>query len=269
MPPLDPCPSIREAPLRVLHVTPSFYPAIVYGGPSYSVYELCKSIGRCDVDVRVLTTNANGPTTVLSVATDRVIEVSARVGVEYCKRIANVAISPQLLRALVDRVRWADVVHLTAVYSFPTLPTLLACKVLGKPIVWSPRGMLQRWSGSRRPGLKRIWEHLCWWLAPAQSVLHATSEAEKSESVRRLPGLRAIVIPNGVELPKVRSREVSEDGIRFLYLGRIDPKRASRTSFVPLEFCGRRYVRKCHWQSQVEGRLAMSKVCRERLAFVG
>jgi len=55
--------------------------------------------------------------------------------------MADVSVSPTFLRLLAAYVSWADIVHLTAVYSFPSI----ACKILGKPLVWSPRGMLQRW----------------------------------------------------------------------------------------------------------------------------
>src|SRR5690242_3503877 len=56
-------------PLKVLHVTPSFYPAFAYGGPTYSAYALCRSLARQGSEVRVLTTDANGPDSDLDVNT--------------------------------------------------------------------------------------------------------------------------------------------------------------------------------------------------------
>ena len=61
-----------------------------------------------------------------------------------------------LLGALAEQVRWADVVHLHAAYSFPTIPKLLAARMLKRPVVWTPHGALQRWSGSRRVRLQVI-----------------------------------------------------------------------------------------------------------------
>ena len=47
--------------LKIAHITPSFYPALVYGGPTESVYQLCqRGSGQSVAEVRVLTTNANG-----------------------------------------------------------------------------------------------------------------------------------------------------------------------------------------------------------------
>src|SRR5205085_11829037 len=159
--------------------------ALVYGGPTYSVYSLCRRLVSQGCRVRVLTTDANGPCSVLPVKTNQDVEIFPGLFVRYCHRIADVSVSPALLRLLATEVSWADVVHLTAVYSFPTIPTFLACKIWGKPLVWSPRGMMQRWEGTRRSSLKTIWEMVCRIAAPDRLVLHATSEEEAHESAHR------------------------------------------------------------------------------------
>src|SRR5579872_3926448 len=56
--------------MRVLHVSPSFYPAHVYGGPTQSTYQLCRSLAKLGNEVRVLTTDADGLHTVLDVEKD-------------------------------------------------------------------------------------------------------------------------------------------------------------------------------------------------------
>lgn len=123
-------------------------------------------------------------------------------------------------------IRWADVVHLTAVYSAPTIPTLLVCKLLNKPVVWSPRGSLQRWAGSSRDRFKRFWERVCDWLCDARRVtVHVTSESEQIESESRMKRVRVVNIPNGVELPEVVEAKTPRNGysLRLLYMGRLDP----------------------------------------------
>jgi hypothetical protein len=122
--------------MKVLHVTPSFYPAWIYGGSTHAVYQLCCALVRNGSEVRVLTTDANGPDAVLAVDTETDVEVASNLRVRYCHRLMDVSVSPALLRHLTAGIRWANVVHLMAVYSFPTIPTLLACKLLGKPVVW-------------------------------------------------------------------------------------------------------------------------------------
>src|SRR5438445_13776112 len=46
--------------MRVLHVSPYFAPAFVYGGPPRSILGLCKGLQHAGVDVEVFTTTANG-----------------------------------------------------------------------------------------------------------------------------------------------------------------------------------------------------------------
>ena len=211
--------------MKVLHIVPSFYPAFNYGGPITSVYELCAGLVRQGCEVRVLTTNANGLGAVLDVAGDAPVTLPPGVSVRYCPRILRHSVSPELLRRLVPSIRWADLVHLTAVYNFPTLPTLAACRGLRKPLVWSPRGALQRWQSSRRSGLKAGWESICRRLAPRGMVLHVTSAQEAEESGMKFPGTSAAVIPNGVEIPPRIEHHNGSGRLRLLFLGRIDRKK--------------------------------------------
>src|SRR5205807_10583551 len=46
--------------VRVLHVTPYFAPAFVYGGPPRSILGLCRALQHAHVHVGVITTTANG-----------------------------------------------------------------------------------------------------------------------------------------------------------------------------------------------------------------
>ena len=62
--------------MRILHITASYKPAFIYGGPTMSVAKLCEALGGLevrslgvkgfeafnDIEVEVLTTTANGKT---------------------------------------------------------------------------------------------------------------------------------------------------------------------------------------------------------------
>ncbi len=209
--------------LKILQVIPSFYPATSYGGPIESTYQLCRysATNRCDVSV--LTTNANGPQAVLDVPTDREVKLAEGVRVRYCDRLMRDSVSLTLLRLLPSHIHWADVVHLTGVYSFPTIPTLTACMTLGKPVVWSARGSLQRWEGSTRVQLKAVWESVCRAVAPKKIILHATSQEEATANTKRFPDLKTVVIPNGMEVPEKILHEPIDGVLRLLYLGRLHP----------------------------------------------
>src|SRR5689334_18782444 len=47
--------------MRILHVIPTYLPAIRYGGPAVSVHGLCKALAARGHDVHVFTTSVDGP----------------------------------------------------------------------------------------------------------------------------------------------------------------------------------------------------------------
>jgi len=211
--------------LKILHVSPYFMPAHNYGGPVESLYRLCLNLARVGCDVRVLTTNADGPYKVLAVQSGKEVSVAAGLEVTYLARIARMALSPGLLARLPFEVRRADVVHLTGVYSFTTIPTLVACRLMGKPVVWSPRGALQRWPGSRGLALKRMWEIACRVAAPRTTTMLLASTVERMECERRFPNFAAAVIPNAVRIPPTVNHSVSNGILRLGYIGRLHSKK--------------------------------------------
>jgi glycosyltransferase involved in cell wall biosynthesis len=209
--------------MKVLHVSPSFYPAHVYGGTISSGYGLCRSLSRTGCEVRILTTDTNGIGRSLDVNT-REETIVGGLRVRYCRKFFRHSVSAALIRELPAYVQWADIVHLTAVYSFPTFPTLAAARIFNKPVVWSPRGALQRWDGSSKIALKRVWESMAYKIAGRRLLtLHLTSAEEAQQSLRRFPQLRAVVIPNGVDIASSSRRELHGGDLRLLYIGRLHP----------------------------------------------
>src|SRR5262249_3211017 len=144
--------------MNILHVTPVFYPAFGDGGPVFAFNELCRSLAKLGCDVRVLTTDAHGWKKALDVEKEREVAIERNLFVRYCRRMMRRSVAPTLLHLLPKYIRWADVVHLSSAYNFPTIPTLAICKILDKPVVWTPHGALQRWGGSRRTTAKTVWE---------------------------------------------------------------------------------------------------------------
>lgn len=208
-------------------MTPSYFPATYWGGPIHSTYALCNELAATQaVELRVLTTDSDGPSRSNRIVVDEVPTNSSHgYEIYYCPRVLGHSLAPGLLRRLPALIRWADVVHLTAVYSSPTIPTLAICKALNKPVVWSPRGALQRWQASSRPRVKRVWELICNSLCDQKRVtLHATSENEFKASILRIKRASAVIIHNGVQMP-VRTKERSEEkgkSLQLLYLGRLN-----------------------------------------------
>lgn len=212
--------------LKVLQVTPTFYPATHWGGPIFSSLGLCNAlVADPAVDLRVLCTDSAGPHLSQRVEVTGFPQLIGRgIPVYFCRKRAGIDFSPSLFARLPGMVRWADVVHLTGVYSWTTPPTLALCHWFGKPVVWSPRGSLQRWQGTRKSWLKGVWERVCRHLAPDQTALHVTSPEEAEASGARMPGMRVAVVQNGIEVPSQVTRSPRGDGpLRALYLGRLHP----------------------------------------------
>lgn len=212
-------------PLKIATIAPSFYPAHSYGGPIRSTLQLTQGLVRAGCEVRVLTTNTAGKREVLQLDTTLEHTLAGAVRARYTPRLLPESVAPELLARLPAYVRWCDVVHLVGNYNFPTFPTLLAARIQGKPLFWSPRGALQRWSGARKPQLKAAFEQICLQLLPRTSVLHVTSEEEGRESAARLGGVPYVVIPNGVLIPELPRHLPSTGALRLGYLGRLDPKK--------------------------------------------
>ena len=211
--------------LRILHVTPAFYPATYWGGPIFSMYGLNNALAALPhVTLNILTTDSAGPMPKHRLAvTEFPMRYPSGYDVYFCRRLFGMFISPGLLLRLGRMVRAADIVHLNAVYSWTTIPTLIACRLFHKPLVWSPHGALQRWERSTRTTLKVIWERLCLTVAPERLVLHTTSAQEAEASRARFRGVEVIVIPHGIDIPQHVAHVSGTDTIRLLYLGRLHP----------------------------------------------
>lgn len=109
--------------MKILHVTPSYYPATYWGGPIFSVYALNNALARLpDVTLKVLTTDSAGPRVSDCLNSEELNELYPNQQVVITRRIAGAAMSIELLKKLPGLVRWSDVVHLTASYSFPPFP---------------------------------------------------------------------------------------------------------------------------------------------------
>jgi len=201
-----------------------------------------------DIELRVLTTDSDGPRRIDVKSFP--VKLPANYDVYYCRRWFGPDIAPRMFWLLPRMIRWADVVHLTAVYSPPTIPTLALCRLLRKPVMWSTRGALQSWRERSRKSLKSVWEQICdLFCNPDRVMLHVTSEPERFESIERLKHVSAVVIPNGIDRPPANGnqRPATDEGLRLLYLGRLHPIKgienllkamATMTNGVTLSVCG-------------------------------
>ncbi|MBN2906942.1 MAG: glycosyltransferase [Rhodobacteraceae bacterium] len=236
--------------MRVLHVSPSFYPAVAWGGPIHSTKAICDGLAKDPRwELSVLTTDAAGPS-----RRDRLADSAKTVpfprgyNVHYARRIGGHSISVGLLWRLPLAMARADLVHLTGTYNFPTLPTLALARLLNKPVIWSPRGALQatsEWAEVPRARLKRGFERAAQVLRPRNCVLLVTSQREADTSTRRLGGIRVAVVPNSVEVPargKSHAADRTRSQTRLMFLSRLHVKKGiepliAALRHLPDSFC--------------------------------
>lgn len=218
--------------MNILHISPAYYPATAWGGPIFSVYGLNNALARLQgVQIKVLTTDSAAPKSKsqLNVPSIDPALFPDQI-VIFTRRIAINTVSAELLARLPALIRWADVVHLTATYSFPTIPTLAFCKLYDKPLVWSPRGAIldaYQWDVPH-PRIKRLWELFCNQLISGRrAVMHTTAENERIACEARIPEANVKIVPNGVDvLSTLTSRVWQPEGeLRLMYLGRLSPKK--------------------------------------------
>jgi glycosyltransferase involved in cell wall biosynthesis len=222
--------------VRVLHVTPYFAPAFVYGGPPRSVLGLCLGLQRAGAQVAVVTTTANGDTELPD-------DAAARSSVDGVPVVYLHRTFPRrhfrasgLRTWLAAHRRDFDLVHIHGCWNFFGRSAARWCRIAGLPYVLSPRGMLHPWSFAQG----RLRKAIAYRLVELKTLraarfIHTTSD-EESRVVSAL-GVAAdiVMIPNGVDaaapVPAVSVEQfrqrlgASPGDFMLLFLGRLHPKK--------------------------------------------
>lgn len=193
-----------DEPLRLLHVVPTYLPAVRYGGPIRSVHALCRALASEGHDVHVFTTSVDGPG-------DSDVPLLQPVELEGVKvtyfpstQLRRLYWSPSMRRALAASVGSFDMVHLHAVYLWPTWAGARAARAHRVPYVISPRGMLVPDLIRRRSRwIKSAWIALIErGNLEGAAAIHTTSAVEARHLAGfgwRLPPI--VTIPHGVDDP--------------------------------------------------------------------
>ena len=218
--------------MRILHVVPTYWPAVRYGGPIRSVHALARGLAKRGHDVHVFTTNVDGDGESAVPLGQPVDREGVQVTYFPSRTLRRLYWSPAMGHALAAHMSSFDIAHLHSVFLWPTWAAARAARAARIPYVLAPRGMLvpelirskSRWAKSA-------------WIAlverrnlTAAAAIHATSELEAQDLARfDWPLSQVAVIPNGVEEPfDATSEPVSPDvataighGDFVLSLGRI------------------------------------------------
>jgi glycosyltransferase involved in cell wall biosynthesis len=222
--------------VKILHVVPTYLPAVRYGGPIFAVHGLCRSLAAAGHQVHVFTTNVDGDST-SDVPVGSPVERDG-VLVHYFASpfLRRLYYSPSLLSACRERVSTCDIAHLHSVFLYPTYAAARAASNASVPYILSPRGMLAGDLIERRSSLqKRAWiKAVERGNLRRAAAIHVTSAREREEvACLGLLLAAAAEIPNGVDEPVIwAAKEVSSDvrdicsrGYDILCFGRINWKK--------------------------------------------
>lgn len=218
--------------MKILHVIPTYLPAVRYGGPMFAVHSLCRALAALGHEVHVCTTSMDGPDD-HDLPIEKPVERDGVV-VHYFRADASrrLALSFAMRSYLGARLAGFDVVHTHSVFLWPPWYAARLARLRRVPYVMAPRGMLVPELIERRRRLPK----LAWLrfmernnLAEADA-LHFTSDLERRDAGRLGLAVRnPVVIPNGIDAGDVTSavegcaREAPMPYI--LHLGRIHWKK--------------------------------------------
>lgn len=220
--------------MKLLHVIPSYMPAVRYGGPIHSVHGLCKALATRGHEVEVFTTNIDGPAdseVALGVPVDR---DGVKVWYFPVPVLRRLYWSPAMGEALQRRVKEFDLVHTHSVFLWPTWAAARTARQRNVPYVLAPRGMLVRELIRRKNSLvKRAWIALVERTnVERASLVHFTSRIEAEDaSELGLAMRKSCVVPNGLDMSDAGGEgrysppQAIGDGPFLLFLGRINWKK--------------------------------------------
>jgi glycosyltransferase involved in cell wall biosynthesis len=198
-------------------------------GPPEQVHRLAKELRAIDVDVRVVTTNADGPDTT-DVVTDRWTEFEG-VPVHYGRRLPGTShLSWRAWRVIRREAAAADLIHVTGLFSWINLAVARTARRLEIPVVASPRGSLDPEALAFSPRKKAWFFRLGGRRALEETTaFHVTSDMERRHVRAFLPAARVGTVPNGVFLPSeeelARWTAGPAGAPTVVFLGRIHAKK--------------------------------------------
>ena len=222
--------------MRILHVTPTYLPAVRYGGPIYSVHGLCRALAGQGHDVHVFTTNVDGSRD-SDVPLEQPVDLDG-VNVWYFSSVflRRLFFSRAMRRMLHQQIASFDLLHLHSVFLWPTWSAAETARKKGIPYVLSPRGMLVKELIWR----KSFFLKSCWIRFIEQknleraAAVHLTSKSEAEELDKFSFAIKKqVIIANGVAPPADWvDTELSNDvlevvrkGNYVLFFGRLNWKK--------------------------------------------
>lgn len=185
--------------MKILFISPSFYPATYYGGPIYSTYEFAKSLKRIGIDIKVITSNANGKER-LSVKTGVWYKLEYELLVKYYMAFNSKGTSFSMLLNVWKEIKEVDLVYLVSIFSAPTPIAVLYSKLLKKVLIIAPKGQIDKWCMEQGSKFKKLWLNI--FIRPFINNIywHTTSEDEQKNINVLFKNAHTFIIKHGINM---------------------------------------------------------------------
>ncbi|WP_448570604.1 glycosyltransferase [Trichothermofontia sp.] len=225
--------------MKVLHVIPSVSP--IRGGPSQAIFGMTQALQEKNIRVEIVTTNDNG-TNLLKVPLNQLIPYQGvstrffnRFSPNHLGIIREFSISDKLTYWLWQNIQEYDLLHIHAIFSYPSTISMLISHLKEVPYINRPLGQLCHWSLRQSYLKKKIYfEMFERHNLNYSSALHFTSQREQEESRSVKLKTPSFVIPHGLVIPKEISTASQRLHEHFkipikspiiLFLSRLHPKK--------------------------------------------
>ncbi len=224
-------------PARILHVSPSFYPAWAYGGVPRCAYELCRELVALGHEVTVWTTDVFDRDSRLGSTGSVVDGIRVRRFRNLSNRFAHdfqLYLPVGAFSEARERIRDFDLVHVHSHRHLLQVAVCNAARDAGVPYVLTGNGTVP--AIERYVGIKNVLDAVgVAGIVRGTSACIAVSEAEISHYTSvGVPEDRVRVIPNGVRLAEFdslpepgvfRRTHGIGDGPLVVFVGKITPRK--------------------------------------------
>lgn len=219
--------------MRILIFTP--YIGTNYGGIGKAVEGIAGGLASQDIDVNVVTTDANNLEKITIPLNRWIDENNYKICYFSCWHKNDFVWSWQLINWLMRHLQDYDLVHTHTVFSPIVSLVNYLCNIKRIPYAMTPHGMLEPWALSYKAWKKRLYyNHLEQKLLQKANAIHVIADLE-AKNVKSLGFQHLVTVNNGIychefltlpdvnifyqEFPTTQNKQI------ILFLGRIDPKK--------------------------------------------